>query len=158
MNPQPGSYPNAQGGTHYWDGKQWIPHALSSPTYEEPPHVPTSALAVTSDPPAQQVPQIPSYGQPSMPSPIQPVVFPYAPPVAQVSVHHSSRTAPGIAVAGFVVGLVSIFLPLVFGVAAGITGLILSIVGYSTANRTQRAAGLAVAGIVLSSVGIIFIL
>lgn len=64
----------------------------------------------------------------------------------------------GLAVAGFVVGLVSVFLPLFFGMAAAITGLGLSIGGMNRAGVVGEKKGLAVAGLVLSIVGLILIL
>lgn len=62
---------------------------------------------------------------------------------------------PGISVAGFIVGLVSIFMPLFIGIIVAIIGLVLSIVG---ASRPFTKKGLAIAGIILSSVGLILIL
>lgn len=64
----------------------------------------------------------------------------------------------GVAFAGFVVGVSSVFLPLIFGLVAGVTGLALSIIGLNHSAIVGRARGLSIAGIVLSSLGIVFIL
>ena len=59
----------------------------------------------------------------------------------------------GMAIAGFVVGLVSIFLNF-YGIT-GIIGLVLSIVGLKKSKETGKEKGLAIAGIVCSIIGII---
>ena len=59
----------------------------------------------------------------------------------------------GLAIAGFVVGLVSIFLN--FYCITGIVGLILSILGLKKSKETGKSKSLAIAGIVCSIIGII---
>ena len=61
----------------------------------------------------------------------------------------------GVGVAGFVVGLVSVFLPIFLGLIGGVVGLILSIVGLA---QPQRRKGLAIAGLILSIVAIILLI
>jgi hypothetical protein len=58
--------------------------------------------------------------------------------------------APGIGIAGFVLVLVGLFVPLV-----GILGFILSWVGYAQAKREDRPSGLALAGTILGAVAIL---
>ncbi len=60
------------------------------------------------------------------------------------------RTAPGspgIGVAGFVLVIVGLFVPLV-----GLVGLILSIVGYAQAKREGLSTGLSLAGIIIGAI------
>lgn len=64
----------------------------------------------------------------------------------------------GLAVAGFVVGLVSVFMPLVIGFVMAGVGLGLSIGGLVRAGRIAAGSGLAVAGLVLSIVGLLLII
>ena len=59
----------------------------------------------------------------------------------------------GLAIAGFVVGLVSIFVSIYC--ITGIVGLILSILGLKKSKQTEKGKGLAIAGIICSIVGII---
>ena len=59
----------------------------------------------------------------------------------------------GLAIAGFVVGLVSIFLN--FYCITGVVGLILSILGLKKSKETGKSKSLAIAGIVCSIIGII---
>ena len=59
----------------------------------------------------------------------------------------------GIAIAGFVVGLVSIFVN--FYCITGIVGLILSIFGLKKSKQSGKGKGLAIAGIICSIIGII---
>lgn len=59
----------------------------------------------------------------------------------------------GLAIAGFVVGLISIFVNLY--TITGIIGLILSIIGFKKSKQTEKGKGLAIAGICCSIVGII---
>ena len=59
----------------------------------------------------------------------------------------------GLAIAGFVVGLVSIFLN--FYCITGIVGLILSILGLKKSKETGKSKSLAIAGIICSIIGII---
>ncbi|MFC6324577.1 hypothetical protein ACFQZV_11180 [Microbacterium koreense] len=75
--------------------------------------------------------------------------------VAPYGVPGAALAPNGLGVAGFVVGLVSLFLPLFVGLVGGLVGLGLSIAGVS---RVGRRKGLAIAGLVLSIVAVIFIL
>lgn len=59
----------------------------------------------------------------------------------------------GLAIAGFVVGLISIFIN--FYTITGIIGLILSIMGLKKSKQMQKGKGLAIAGICCSIAGII---
>ncbi|UUT35281.1 hypothetical protein [Microbacterium elymi] len=65
------------------------------------------------------------------------------------------RPTNGAGIAGFVIGLVSVFLPILFGLAAGAAGLVLSIVGMT---RPNAGKGLAIAGLILSIIGILLII
>ena len=58
-----------------------------------------------------------------------------------------------LAIAGMVVGIVSIFLG--FYCITGIVGLILSILGLKKSKETGKGKGMAIAGIVCSIVGIV---
>lgn len=72
----------------------------------------------------------------------------------QYSVEYTRDTRPmnGLAVAGFVVGIVSCFLNF-YGIV-GVVALILSALGLSGCSRNnQRGKGLAIAGLVLGIVG-----
>lgn len=135
MSAAPGWYPDNAGTLRYWDGMQWTEH--TAPELRQPE--------------AHQYapPVLPQQGYPQ-PYASQPSV--YAPRLV------GTGAPNGVATAGFIVGLVSVFLPLIFGLAVGATGLVLSIVGAVKSSTTGTGKGLAVAGIVLSSVGIIFIL
>ncbi|MBP3502168.1 MAG: DUF4190 domain-containing protein [Clostridia bacterium] len=64
-----------------------------------------------------------------------------------------NKSSNGLAVAGFVVGVISIFIN--FYTITGIIGLILSIVGLKKSKQTETGKGLAIAGICCSIVGII---
>lgn len=64
-----------------------------------------------------------------------------------------SEKKNGIAIAGFVVGLVSILINF-YGIT-GIVGLILSIIGLKKSKETQNGKGLAIAGICCSVIGLI---
>lgn len=59
----------------------------------------------------------------------------------------------GVAIAGFVVGLVSIFWN--FYCVTGIVGLILSIIGMKKSKEIGSGKGLAIAGIICSIVGLV---
>jgi uncharacterized membrane protein len=64
---------------------------------------------------------------------------------------------PGIAVAGFVVGLIGLLASWVFvaGLIICIVGLVLSIIGRRQANERGAPTGLATAGLVCSIVGLV---
>lgn len=67
--------------------------------------------------------------------------------------NQGNQSNNGLAIAGFVVGLVSIFLN--FYCITGIVGLILSIVGFKKLKETEKGKGIAIAGIICSIIGII---
>ena len=67
--------------------------------------------------------------------------------------NQGNQSNNGLAIAGFVVGLVSIFLN--FYCITGIVGLILSIVGFKKSKETEKGKGLAIAGIICSIIGIV---
>lgn len=100
--------------------------------------------------PPMSAPPAPPYAQGGYPGP-------YASPGAYGQ--PGARRTNGLAVAGFIVGLVSVFLPLFFGLIGGIVGLVLSIVGVVKHNAlTQSGKGLGIAGIILSAIAIVFLL
>lgn len=149
MSAAPGWYPDSLGETRYWDGQRW--HATVAPV--------PAALAVAAAPlPAASVPGSTAPGSTApgstalaaVPQPVQPV---YAAPT--VVVHKQSN---GLAVAGFVLGLVSVFMPLVIGFVMAGAGLGLSIGGLARAGRIAAGTGLSVAGLVLSIVGLVLII
>ncbi|MBL3698093.1 DUF2510 domain-containing protein [Leucobacter luti] len=145
MQTPAGWYADPEGSTRYWDGAEWTSHVAPA-TQPGPAQQHTAQQHAVQQYPVQQyaVPQYPVQQVFTAPSP-----------------QHHYTVAPasnGAGVAGFVVGLVSVFLPLFFGLAVGITGLVLSIVGIARGTATGRARGLSIAGLVLSCVGIIFIL
>ena len=134
-----GWYDDGTGRLRYWDGSRWQDGPLV------PPPTPQGPAAPASYAPPQSYP----YSAPAS------GVAPYAQPGYPVS----QRRQSGIGVAGFVVGLVSVFLPLFLGFLGGAAGLVLSIVSlvkHDAVVNTGR--GLAVAGLVLSVVAIVFIL
>lgn len=65
----------------------------------------------------------------------------------------NSQPNNGLAISGFIVGLISIFFN--FYTITGIVGLILSIIGFKKSKQTQKGKGFAIAGICCSIVGII---
>lgn len=136
MNVAPGWYPDSMGVVRYWDGAQWTLHT-QAPQTPQAPQAPESAQALYAQP--QQFAQQPYQQQ-------------YQQQVV------GTGASNGLATAGFIVGLVSIFLPLIFGLGAGAAGLVLSIIGANKSATTGTGKGLAIAGIILSAVGIIFIL
>jgi len=127
--------------------------APPAPPYAPYPPYPSEDAAAPYSQPAPQGQAYPVQGY-APPGYAQPGGYPgaYVPPV-------DGRRANGMAVSGFVVGLVSVFLPLFLGLIGGIVGLILSIVGVSKHDPiAQTSKGLGVAGIVLSAIAIVFIL
>lgn len=64
------------------------------------------------------------------------------------------RPMSGLAIAGFCVGILSLFLINLFGFV-GFVGFILSLVALLTIKNLRRGKGLAIAGIVLGGIGII---
>lgn len=112
-------------------------------------------------PPAHpgQVAPYPQAGPPAYPAPHPSLAQPGY-PIQQPGYPYDAQPTDsnGIAVAGFIVGLVSIFMPLILGVAAGVTGIILSSIGISRSKFSGRNRGIAVAGLVLAIIGTVLIL
>lgn len=174
MNVAPGWYPDSLGVVRYWDGAQWTAHtqAPQAPQAQQLQQAPQTPQVVQPEyaprpeqtPASTELQAMPQYGAPeqvhyAQPQYAQPQYAQpqYGQPQYQQQVV-GSGASNGLAVAGFVVGLVSIFLPLIFGLGAGAAGLVLSIMGAAKSGTTGTGKGLAVAGIILSSVGIVFIL
>lgn len=183
MSAAPGWYPDDSGTIRYWDGGQWTEHtqpaaapAVPDAVQYEAPQYEAPAAPQYEAPAALQyeAPAAPEYEAPAAPQYVAPQaeVQAYenpqyaAPQYVQQPVYQQAYpqqivgtgAANGVATAGFVVGLVAVFLPLFFGFGAGVTGLVLSIVGVSKSRITGTGKGLAIAGIVLSAVAIVFIL
>ncbi|WP_350343906.1 hypothetical protein PRVXT_000268 [Proteinivorax tanatarense] len=71
----------------------------------------------------------------------------------QVSYSSENKQPGGVGIAGFVLALISLFLPIpIIDIFIGFIALILSVVGMSN-NRANR--GLAIAGLVISIIAII---
>lgn len=64
------------------------------------------------------------------------------------------RKVNGLAIAGFVVALVSLWLGIYFCIAS-IVGLVLSIVGMATSKKYNSCNGLAIAGLVISILSVV---
>lgn len=163
MSVAPGWYPDNMGVIRYWDGAQWTAHtqapqqpqAYEAPQQQQQQFEQTPASADGHVAPHYAPPQPVQFAQPQYTQP-QYIEPQYAQPYQQHIV--GTGEANGVATAGFIVGLVSVFLPLFFGLGVGAAGLVLSIVGASRSATTGTGKGLAIAGIVLSAVGILFIL
>lgn len=184
MSVPPGWYRDSAGAMRYWDGSGWTqsvepgagvePDPGRGPTHGhgQAPVQPSPYPGAPASPPGAPAPypgtqgQVlppPRPGHPAQhqlhPSP-QPgrQVQPYGPQVA--ASHYAPITGPpvklrnGLGTAGFVVSLVSVFLPFIFGLVGGIVGLTLSCVGLS---RQHLPKGLAIAGVVLGILAIILI-
>ena len=119
------------------------PYSPPSP-YGQPPYAQDPYAA-----PGQMVPAHPQAQAPALYG--QHAPYGYAPVPQQPQ-------SNGIAVGGFVVGLISIFLPFLLGLAAGVAGIIMSANGIGRAKRIGTGKGLAVAGLVLSIIGTVLIL
>lgn len=157
MSAPAGWYNDGAGAIRFWDGSAWTAHTAA----HHPAH------------PAGQMPLAQPYAtypaaQPTAPAdrpgPPQQAIARVPPPVAQQPAHVivPYGTPPGVArptngagIVGFVVGLVSVFLPFLFGIVTAVVGLILSIVGLT---RHGSGKGLAIAGLVLSIIGLVLIL
>ena len=155
-----GGYQDAQGVLRYWDGAGWTQHTAPQPPAAPP--APGATIVVHERPPVPAASPLPPYANPQ-PSAYQvPAHWQSAPPTApgqhaMVAINPApTALAPnGVGTAGFVVGLVSVFLPIFLGLIGGAVGLVLSIVGVA---QPQRRKGLAIAGLVLSSLAIILLI
>ncbi len=167
MTNSAGWYRDPSGQIRYWDGQQWMgePQGTSEVAPYQPPGEQNLYGHSGSGPlqPGATYPGQPNPGQTGPmhppPAPMQAVQPPgFAPQQGygypQYAPGQVPRQSNGIGIAGFVVSLVSVFLPLIFGFIGGVVGLVLSIVG---ASRPNRPKGLAIAGIVLGVLAIIFI-
>ncbi len=99
--------------------------------------------ATAFDAQTQQTQAVASDYSPGQPTPVQV-------PAGATTVVVQQRTAPGspgIGVAGFVLVIVGLFVPLV-----GLVGLILSIFGYTQAKREGLSTGLSLAGIIIGAI------
>ena len=112
-------------------------------TVEEAPQAPVNASEGYTAANAQLPP---SYSNPNYSSQARPTAAP------------ASSTTNGLAIAGFICSL--IFIPVGIGVLAAIAGLILSIMGMSSAKKLpeNKGHGLALAGTIISGVRIALIL
>jgi hypothetical protein len=78
------------------------------------------------------------------------------PPPQGAGYQPQNQGTPGIAIAGFVVGLIGLLISWIpFVVIIPIIGLVLSIMGMREADRRGASKGLAIAGLVCSILGII---
>lgn len=152
-NAPAGWYDDGSGVQRYWDGLQWL-----APGVAPAAGTASGFAAIEQQLPLVQHPvvQYPAAQHPGAPLSQQPALIVQQPygvaPVVQ-------RTTNGMAVAGFVIGLVSMFLPLVIGLAGGTAGLVLSIIATAKHNpQRQGGKGLAITGIILSALAIILIL
>lgn len=85
---------------------------------------------------------------------------PPPPPQPQGGPGHEAPGNPGIAIAGFVVGLIGLLSSwvFIFGLVVCIVGLVLSIVGRKRAIERGAPTGLAMAGLICSIVGLVIAL
>lgn len=142
MSAPAGWYQDGQGSIRYWNGGEWTGHVSPGDATHQAEAAPLLPYAQ-----AESRQQFEPYRQPLPQAYVQQPAYVQRP-----------GTTNGVGIAGFVVGLVSIFLPLIFGLAAGVTGLVLSIVGITRAGLSGTGKGLSIAGLVLSILGILFIL
>lgn len=153
-----GWYDDGAGALRYWDGVAWTPHVapLAGPVgpsgtiiVHEQPRLP-GGRAPGATTPYTGASGIAAQWQPAPSNPAGHARLVAAHPVAPTAL------APnGVGIAGFVVGLVSVFLPLILGLVGGMVGLGLSIAGMT---RPQSRKGLAIAGLVLSIVAILLLI
>lgn len=133
------------------------PATLAMP---QPPANPYGSAQIVPMPPAHpgEVAPYPQAGPPAYPAPHPTLAQPGYPMQPGYPYGAQPTDSNGIAVAGFIVGLVSIFMPLILGVAAGVTGIILSSIGISRSKFSGKNRGIAVAGLVLAIIGTVLIL
>lgn len=165
-NPVPGrpAGPGQQwpGGGSAGQGSPEVPQYAPGDYWGAPPATSSSAPAQPSYPPPSGSPYDapPGYRTPGN-VPIPPLsnpYSPYAPPSAAFAGPGGPPASNGMAVAGFVVGLLSVvlFWTYIGAIILGAVGLALSLVGLSRSKRRQgKFRGLAIWGIVLSAVGMI---
>lgn len=175
----PGWYPDANGTTRYWDGDAWTGHtapAQKQQQYQQQPQQQFQQAQPAQAEPAQpqqetavvlqrQAPVV-AYQAPQ-PQQMQPLQQqqPQQPHITYVNASYVNpapyRTGEpnNLAVAGFIVGLVSFlitpiliipFLGWAIYLGASITGLVLSIMGLVRSSRTGTGMGLAIPGLILS--------
>ncbi|MCH5147594.1 MAG: zinc-ribbon domain-containing protein [Clostridiales bacterium] len=77
-----------------------------------------------------------------------------APGIVNAGLNNEQKKVNGLGVAGFVVGLVSLWLGVIFCIAP-IVGLILSIFGMINRPKCNSCNGLAIAGLVLSIIAFV---
>jgi hypothetical protein len=111
------------------------------------------------DPPPQGAPPPPPPGQPPPPG-VPPAPAPppgYAPaPGAPAAAIPQQPGQPGVAVAGLVLGIISILAPILCGVFAlpiGIAGIICSYIGRNQARERGLPTSMATAGLICAIVG-----
>jgi membrane protein implicated in regulation of membrane protease activity len=150
-NPEAGWYKDpsgASGKLRYWDGTQWTQD-------------------ICDQQPSQQV--IPTQAYPINPAPSQAqanssVVFvPVQSPNPNVQTVNSTNGSGGLAITGFILGLlcivgcwIPIFNNFVFIVA--LLGIILALIAIATAKRKNYGRGLAIAGLILSILSVVLVL
>lgn len=81
---------------------------------------------------------------------------PYSQPYGQQNnapyVYNRTEPMSGLAIAGFIVGIVGFF---IFGIILGIIGVVLSAVAFSEINMGKRGKGFAIAGVIISLIDVI---
>ena len=126
----------------------------AQPASPPPPPDPYAARPAPASAPTPPAYDVVPYAPASAPEYPAPGASPYG-TVTPYGVGPLPLAPNGVGVAGFVVGLVSLFLPLFVGLIGGLIGLGLSIAGVA---QTGRRKGLAIAGLVLSIVAVIVII
>jgi hypothetical protein len=168
----------------YWDGSKWTEHtdaqqaaAPAQPAQQAAqPAQPAEQPAQQAAQPAQQAEQPASGPQSPAAGPQSPAVRPQA-PIAQPAVagqagvvaqpryaapaaKASKPGPPGIAVAGFVTGLIGLLLSVsvvcwFIGLPLAIAGIVLGVLGQKQAKEQGAPTGLALAGMICGIVGVV---